>query len=86
MGNGKGFGVMYFPQFVVGMLATSVVVAAWAYVDTGSIGKAAVWGVIAAVVLQVGYFALVFRLVYGRRQTEKETIPDATKQPAERSR
>ncbi|UVK47554.1 exopolysaccharide production repressor protein [Mesorhizobium sp. AR07] len=64
---------MYFPQFLVGMLTTAVVVAAWAYLDTGSIMKGVIWGVIAAVVLQVGYFALVFRLVYrGRRNIEQE--------------
>ncbi|MBM2715838.1 exopolysaccharide production repressor protein [Mesorhizobium caraganae] len=75
---------MYFPQFLVGMLATSAVAAVWAYFDTGSIGKGVIWGVIAAVLLQAGYFALVFRLVYGRRDTEQEaeeTIPDAAKQP-----
>ncbi|MGX5846940.1 hypothetical protein ACWGTO_07660 [Mesorhizobium sp. PL10] len=74
---------MYFPQFVVGMLATSVVVAVWAYLDTGSMGKGVIWGVIAAFVLQAGYFALVFGLVYGRRDTKQEakgTIPDAAKQ------
>jgi hypothetical protein len=75
---------MYLPQFLVGMLTTSGVVGAWAYVATGSIWKAIVWGIIASVLLQVGYFALVFRLVYGRRDTEQkaeETTPDATKQP-----
>jgi len=75
---------MYFPQFLVGMAATSGVVAAWAYAATGSIWKAFVWGVIAAVLLQVGYFALVLRLIYGRRdskQEAEETTPDATKQP-----
>ena len=75
---------MYFPQFLVGMLTTSGVVGAWAYVATGSIWKALAWGIIAAVLLQVGYFALVVRLVYGRRDTEQETEespPDATKQP-----
>ncbi|MGX9145004.1 hypothetical protein [Mesorhizobium sp. 128a] len=78
---------MYFPQFVVGMLATSVVVAVWAYLDTGSMGKGVIWGVIAGFLLQAGYFALVFGLVYGRRDTEQEakgTNPDAAKQ-AERA-
>lgn len=75
---------MYFPQFLVGMAATSGVVGAWAYVATGSIWKAVAWGIIAAALLQVGYFALVLRLVYGRRHTEQaeeETIQDASKQP-----
>jgi hypothetical protein len=79
---------MYFPRFLVGMLATSVVVAAWVYLDTGSIGKGVIWGVIAAFVVQVGYFALVFGLVYGRRDTEQdanEAVPDATKRPIKRA-
>ena len=87
MGNGKRVGLMYFPQFLVGMVATSVVVAAWAYLDTGSIGKGVVWGVIAAVLLQVGYFALVFRLVYGRRKNieqQAEKITPGSQQTAGR--
>ena len=76
---------MYFPQFLVGMVTTSVVVTAWAYLATGSIWKAFVWGIITAVVLQVGYFALVVGLIYGRRDNEQkaaeETSPDAAKQP-----
>ncbi|QND58006.1 exopolysaccharide production repressor protein [Mesorhizobium huakuii] len=78
---------MYFPQFLVGMLTTSVVVAAWAYLDTGSILKGVIWGVIAAVVLQVGYFALVFRLVYRRRKNieqEGEEITPESQQTAGR--
>jgi len=75
---------MYFPQFLVGMLTASGIVGAWAYVATGSTWKAGAWGVITAVLLQVGYFALVFKLVYGRRNTEQvaeENTPDATKRP-----
>ena len=78
MGNGKRVGAMYFPQFLLGMFATSVLVAAWAYVDTGSIGQCVVWGVIAAVLLQVGYFALVFRLVYGRRKNIEQQAEENT--------
>jgi hypothetical protein len=84
LANGKRIGPMYFPQFLVGMFTTSGVVGAWAYVATGSIWKVVAWGIIAAVLLQVGYFALVLRLVYGRRDTEQEaeeTDPDSTKQP-----
>ncbi|MGX9575770.1 hypothetical protein [Mesorhizobium sp. f-mel] len=75
---------MFFPQFLVGMLTTSGIVGTWAYAATGSIWKAAAWGIIVAVLLQVGYFALVFRLVYRRRDTKQgveETTSDVTKQP-----
>lgn len=63
---------MYLPQFVTGMFITSAVVGAWTYVAKGSIWKAVAWGIIVAVLLQVGYFALVLRLVSGR-DGEQET-------------
>ena len=75
---------MYFPQFLVGMFTTSAALGAWAYEGTGSIWKAVAWAVIAAVLIQAGYFALVVRLAYGRRETEQSpssTAPDATKRP-----
>ncbi|WP_136616576.1 MULTISPECIES: hypothetical protein [Mesorhizobium] len=75
---------MYFPQFLVGMLTTSGVVGAWAYVATGSVWTSVAWAFIAAALLQVGYFALVFKLVYRQQDTKQEaeaTTPDATKQP-----
>ena len=78
---------MYFPQFLVGMATACGFVAAWAYVATGSIWKAFVWCIIAAVLMQVGYFALVFWLVYGRRDAERkveETPPDVPHQPLHR--
>ena len=86
LGNGKGSWVMYFPQFLVGMLATSTGVAVWAYLYTGAIWQGVIWGVIAAVLLQAGYFALVFRLVYWRRDTEQEAeaVQDTANQPVGR--
>lgn len=75
---------MYFPQFLMGMLTTSGAVGIWAYVATGSIWKAIAWGTITAVLLQAGYFALVFRLVYSRRETgqvAEQITPDTTERP-----
>lgn len=60
---------MYFPQFLVGMFATSFVVAIWADVATGSVWKALGWAVLAMVILQLGYVGLVVRLIY-RRESE----------------
>ena len=60
---------MYFPQFLVGMFATSFVVAIWADMATGSVWKALGWAVLAMVILQLGYIGLVVRLIY-RRESE----------------
>ena len=60
---------MYFPQFLVGMFATSFIVAIWADMATGSVWKALGWAFLAMVILQFGYLGLVVRLVY-RRESE----------------
>nr|WP_184878596.1 hypothetical protein [Mesorhizobium sangaii] len=57
---------MYFPQFLVGMSATTTVVAIWAYLETGSVWAALGWTILALVLLQVGYVGLVVRLIYKR--------------------
>ena len=57
---------MYFPQFLVGMFATSFIVAIWAEIETGSVWKALGWAVLATFVLQLGYIGLVVRLIYKR--------------------
>jgi len=45
------------------MFVTSTIVAAWIYVVTGSVWTALGWAIIDLVVLQVGYFVFVMRLV-----------------------
>jgi hypothetical protein len=83
-GMGKRVRAMYFPQFLVGLLTTSVVVGAWAYVATGSVWKSVAWAFIAAALLQAGYFMLVLKLVYRQQDTEQEaqpTTPEASKEP-----
>ncbi|CAN7637202.1 hypothetical protein [Mesorhizobium sp. LjNodule214] len=61
---------MYFPQFLVGMSATTVVVAIWAYIEASSIWTALGWAILAMVVLQVGYVGLVVRLIVRRSEAE----------------
>jgi len=63
---------MYFPQFLVGMFATSFIVAIWAYIETGSVWNALAWAVLAMVILQLGYIGLVLRLIYRRESAGVE--------------
>ena len=55
---------MYFPQFLIGMSATTIGVAIWAYLATGSIWATLGWSALTLVVLQAGYFGLVMRLIF----------------------
>ena len=67
---------MYFPQFLVGMFATTIVVAIWAYIEAGSIWTAFGWAILALVVLQIGYVGLVVRLIVRRSEAEDAgTVP-----------
>jgi len=57
---------MYFPQFLVGMFATSFVVAIWTGIATGSGWMALGWAALTLVVLQVGYIVVIVYLIYNR--------------------
>lgn len=70
---------MYFPQFLVGMSATTILVAIWAYIEAGSVWVAFVWAILAMVILQVGYVGLVVHLII-RRAPE---VSDARATPAD---
>lgn len=69
---------MYFGQFLVGMSATSIIVAVWTYIATGSFWQALAWTIAALLVLQVGYVVLVVRLIYrGARNATRHGQVDA---------
>ncbi|KRB32649.1 hypothetical protein EB815_25010 [Mesorhizobium loti] len=71
---------MYFPQFLVGMLATTIGISIWVYFESGSIWASLGWAVLTLVVLQVGYVCLVIRLV--SRRPEKTSDARSAVDPA----
>ncbi|ESZ03518.1 hypothetical protein X737_37530 [Mesorhizobium sp. L48C026A00] len=67
---------MNFPQFLVGMTAAAFVVALSTFLATGSIWKALGWTVLTLIVLQLGYFLSVVRLIYSaERKTHSDRDP-----------
>ncbi|TGP20384.1 hypothetical protein EN827_24740 [Mesorhizobium sp. M1D.F.Ca.ET.184.01.1.1] len=69
---------MYFPQFLVGMTATLLVVLGWTYASTGSVWESLGWTFLAGVVLQAGYFVAVLWLVHAEsRVTDESKATDA---------
>jgi hypothetical protein len=66
---------MYLPQFLVGMFATSFIVAIWADMGTGAVWTALGWAILALVILQLGYVALVVSLIYERASKGAEASP-----------
>ncbi|RWA65437.1 hypothetical protein [Mesorhizobium sp.] len=74
---------MYFPQFLVGMTATLLVVLGWTYGSTGSVWASLGWTFLAGVVLQAGYFVAVLWLVHAEnRVMDETTASDASPTPA----
>ncbi|MBZ9678221.1 hypothetical protein [Mesorhizobium sp. ES1-1] len=61
---------MDFPRFFLGMVMASAAVAAWAYAATGSAWMTLAWTALGATMLQVGYFALLVKMVYAPGSTE----------------
>ncbi|WP_292175297.1 exopolysaccharide production repressor protein [Mesorhizobium sp.] len=53
------------PKFIVGMIFTLAVVVGWSWLDGESLGTIIMRAVICAVVIQVGYFVLVFAMSQG---------------------
>ncbi|MET3597476.1 hypothetical protein ABID26_006901 [Mesorhizobium shonense] len=70
---------MYFPQFIVGMTATLLVVLGWTYASTGSVWESLGWTFLAGAFLQAGYFVAVLWLVHAEgRVTDDTKATDAS--------
>ena len=83
MWSRRSVGQMYFPQFLVGMVATLLVILGWTFMSTGSVWAAIGWTFLAAVVLQAGYFVAVLWLVHGEtRVTDETKSSEGTASPA----
>lgn len=81
-GSRRSNGQMYFPQFLVGMVVTLLVILGWMFASTGSVWAALGWTVLAAVILQVGYFAAVLWLVQREGATDEAKSSEGAASPA----
>ncbi|UCI06417.1 exopolysaccharide production repressor protein [Mesorhizobium sp. B1-1-8] len=78
----RSVGQMYFPQFLVGMTATLLVILGWTYASTGSLGQSLGWTFLAGVILQAGYFAAVLWLIRSQGRATDEAKADSGVAPA----
>jgi len=73
---------MSLPKFIVGMIFALAIVISWSYFDGASAGTILLRTVVCAVIIQAGYFLLVFAMIgettptsAGRaRETDRGTI------------
>ncbi|RWA77626.1 exopolysaccharide production repressor exox [Mesorhizobium sp. M1C.F.Ca.ET.193.01.1.1] len=54
---------MSLPKFIVGMIFALAIVVGWSYFDDASLGTIIMRAVICAVVIQVGYFLLIYAMI-----------------------
>jgi exopolysaccharide production repressor protein len=55
---------MTLPKFIIGMTFAIFCVSIWSYLDSASAGTLLLRAVVCAILLQVGYFAIVLAMVF----------------------
>lgn len=83
-GNGANISQMTLPKFFIGMMAVILVVVVWSYFDSASAGTIAIRIIACAVILQTGYFLVVFAMVLLSPKPAPERNTDASSPPAVR--
>jgi exopolysaccharide production repressor protein len=68
---------MSLPKFIIGMLFALAIVVVWSYLDGSSLVATFVRVVACAVVIQVGYFLLVYFMVARSAPTSADKIREA---------
>ncbi|UVK47910.1 exopolysaccharide production repressor exox [Mesorhizobium sp. AR07] len=68
---------MALPKFIIGMIFALAIVVGWSWLDGASIGTTLVRVIICAVVIQAGYFVLVYAMIARSAPTQADRIRDA---------
>ncbi|WP_245316089.1 MULTISPECIES: exopolysaccharide production repressor exox [Mesorhizobium] len=72
-----GLSGMSLPKFIVGMIFALAIVVAWSCFDGASLDTTLFRAVACAIVIQLGYFLLVFVMVVRNSPTSADKIRDA---------
>jgi exopolysaccharide production repressor protein len=68
---------MSLPKFIIGMMFALAIVIGWSYFDGASQGTIVLRVLICAVIIQAGYFLLVFAMVGGATPTPADKVREA---------
>lgn len=68
---------MSLPKFIIGMVFALAIVIVWSYLGGASVVTTFVRVVVCAVIIQVGYFVLVYIMVARSAPTPADKIRDA---------
>ncbi|MFA6157555.1 exopolysaccharide production repressor exox [Mesorhizobium sp.] len=68
---------MALPKFIVGMLFALAIVVGWSWLGGASMGTTLVRVIVCAIVIQAGYFVLVYALIATSPPTPADMARDA---------
>lgn len=68
---------MALPKFIVGMIFALAIVVGWSWLGGASIGTTLARVVICAIIIQVGYFVLVYAMIARSAPTPADRVRDA---------
>ena len=68
---------MSLPKFIVGMMFALAIVIGWSYFDGAALGTIVMRTLICAVVIQAGYFLLVFAIIARSPPTPADRLREA---------
>ncbi|MBZ9843939.1 exopolysaccharide production repressor exox [Mesorhizobium sp. CA5] len=72
---------MSLPKFIVGMIFALAIVIGWSYFDGASAGTILLRTIVCAVIIQAGYFLLVFAMIGGAKPTSADKTREADRGP-----
>ncbi|QPC89330.1 exopolysaccharide production repressor exox [Mesorhizobium sp. INR15] len=68
---------MSLPKFIIGMIFALAIVVAWSYLGGASIGTTLMRVIICAVIIQAGYFVIIYAMIARSAPTPADTLRDA---------
>jgi exopolysaccharide production repressor protein len=71
---------MALPKFIIGMIFSLAIVIGWSWLAGASTGTMLLRIIICAVVIQVGYFVIIFAMIARSAPTPAEVARDAARQ------
>ncbi|TPK74022.1 exopolysaccharide production repressor exox [Mesorhizobium sp. B2-4-15] len=68
---------MSLPKFIIGMIFALVIIVGWSWIDGASLGTTLLRVIICAVIIQAGYFVLVYAMIARSAPTPADRLLEA---------
>ncbi|TPN16451.1 exopolysaccharide production repressor exox [Mesorhizobium sp. B2-3-3] len=68
---------MSLPKFIIGMIFALAIIVGWSWIDGASLGTTLLRVIICAVIIQAGYFVLVYAMIARSAPTPADRLREA---------